>query len=159
MAVLHTRALGATQVVVANHFFESDQRVGVTDSAAKVENLHCQARRELYLCGVAAPRSALRAHKPALQAREREVRTSGPNEGLHVQRGAVDALPNRFHAVAIPEGAPRRELPPEPPRLAKGFDRHGTKREHCLRRVNPVVVGQRNDWPSAISRLVESRGG
>src|SRR5215204_4237536 len=54
MAVLHTRALGATQVVVANHFFESDQRVGVTDSAAKVENLHCPARRELYLCGVAA---------------------------------------------------------------------------------------------------------
>jgi hypothetical protein len=54
MAVLHTRALQATQVVVTNHFFESDQRVGATDSAAKVQNLHCQARRELYLCGVAA---------------------------------------------------------------------------------------------------------
>src|SRR5215210_5711099 len=45
MAVLHTRALQETQVVVTNHFFESDQRVGETDSAAKVQNLHCQARR------------------------------------------------------------------------------------------------------------------
>ena len=43
------------------------------------------------------PRSALRAHKPALKAREREVRASGPNERLHVQRGPVDARPDRLH--------------------------------------------------------------
>src|SRR4051812_1667537 len=53
--------------------------------------------------------SALRAHQPTSETREREVGPAGPHKGLHVQLRPLSALAYRLHAVPIAKGTAGRE--------------------------------------------------
>ena len=82
-----------------------------------------------YISDGHAPRPALRTSKPLLEPRQRERSASGPDQRLHVQLGAVGALPNRLHPVALVVSAASANAPTVRKSFSEGLDRHRASRD------------------------------
>jgi hypothetical protein len=96
---------------------------------------------------------AARAHEPAIEARQREVRPTRPDQGLNVKLASVVAFAFGFHALALAPCAANGDAPASRECVSNGFHDHenimGTlrtagKRPHHLPRRGRLV--RAIDW-------------
>ena len=71
-----------------------------------------------------SPRPTTRAHQAAIQVGQRQVRTTGPNQGLKVQFARVIAFALGLHALALTPCAARSDAPTCSECVSEGFHDH-----------------------------------